>query len=132
MSLFVVGALSRLVLVSLLMVSISLHLVCLQVVAWSGMWVGFVRQGDQVGQAFHKTFDGKHACRLCSFVKSCSQPSSGTDEKLPIQKLELAVDASSFRWERPRLQPSVHPPAYHRWISHSETPPVPPPRWIVA
>lgn len=128
----VVAAFSRLVLVSLLMVSISLHLVCLQAIAWSGMWVDFVRQGDPLGQALHKTFDGKHACRLCTFVKSCSNPAPASDEKLPIQKLELAAADPAFRMDLPRLQRPTPPAMGHPWLSHSETPPVPPPRRAVA
>lgn len=132
MSSTVFPAFSRLLLVSLLMVSISLHLVCLQVVAWSGMWIGFIRQGDRVGQAISKTFDGHHACRICSFVRSSSTQSPASEEKLPIQKIELSASDPCFRWDSPRLQKDPPLPFRGLRTSRSFPPPVPPPRPVVA
>ncbi|WP_395717637.1 hypothetical protein [Prosthecobacter sp.] len=54
--------------VMLVCLSLGMHWVLLQGVAWTGMIISFASQGT-VLEAVEKTFDGQHGCALCAKVK---------------------------------------------------------------
>ena len=51
-----------------LLCTMHLHLPLLQVVAWSGMLVGYSREAP-LREAVVKTFDGAHPCKLCCAIR---------------------------------------------------------------
>ncbi len=54
--------------VLLVCLSLGMHWVLLQGVAWTGMLISFAREGTVI-EAVQKTFDGQHGCALCAKVK---------------------------------------------------------------
>ena len=71
-----------------LVFSIGAHWLVLQSVAWVGMVVSYSQEAS-VTEAFSKTFDGEHPCRLCEFVKE-GRNAEGKQQK--AQKLEVKKD----------------------------------------
>lgn len=75
------------------MISIGLHWSFLQSVAWVGMIVSY-SQTDSLSVALEKTFDGRHPCKLCHFVKDGQQQEQ---QKQDIQKsgskFDVCLDA---------------------------------------
>ena len=63
--------------VLLLCLALGLQWALLQGIAWTGMFIGFAREGSVI-EAVEKTFDGQHACALCKKVKERSQDSSNS------------------------------------------------------
>ena len=63
----VTQSIGRGVIVALLCVSIGLHWIALQSVAWGVMLVAY-SQSCSLREAVAKTFDGKHPCNLCKHV----------------------------------------------------------------
>ncbi|HTI69765.1 MAG TPA: hypothetical protein VMF06_07350 [Candidatus Limnocylindria bacterium] len=70
--------------VALLIISVGMHWVLLQSVAWVGMVVTYA-QRDSLPVALSKTFDGRHPCRLCKAVASGQQ---SEQEHAPLLKLK--------------------------------------------
>jgi hypothetical protein len=70
-----------------LVVLIGGHWFVLQSAAWVSMAVNFSKT-DSVSVALQKTFDGKHACKLCKIVKA----GQASEKKQDLQKLEAKVD----------------------------------------
>lgn len=109
-----------------LVVLIGGHWFALQSAAWLGMAVSFSKT-ESVSVALQKTFDGKHACKLCKIVKA----GKAAEKKQDLQKLEVKIDfqlvAGSCGLFPPR--PIRHfTPQSERADSLSLTPPLPPPR----
>ncbi len=59
---------ARLVVVGAICLSLGMHWVLLQGIAWTGMLISFAKDGT-VMEAVQKTFDGQHGCALCKKVK---------------------------------------------------------------
>jgi hypothetical protein len=70
-----------------LVVLIGGHWFALQSAAWFGMAVNFSKT-ETVSVALQKTFDGKHACKLCKIVKA----GKAAEKKQDLQKLEAKID----------------------------------------
>lgn len=51
-----------------LVLSLGLHWAVLQSVAWAGMLVKY-SQDASFSEAWSKTFDGKHPCKLCTSIQ---------------------------------------------------------------
>src|SRR3954467_3820383 len=83
----VLSKLPKLLLVSLLCLSLGLHWLLLQSVAWIGMVVSY-SQTDSIGIALVKTFDGQHPCKLCKVVQAGKSSERKQDAQKPIQKLD--------------------------------------------
>lgn len=117
-----------LVVVSLL-VSASVHLPVLQVVAWSGMIVSYSRTAG-LAEAIEMTFDGNHPCPLCKEIR---KQQAAPDHELAAPSVpdrQILISEAPAAWSPllvaicaaavDRFDRSVAP---HR-------PPVPPPRAI--
>jgi hypothetical protein len=64
------------------------HWAILQTGAWMGMIVAYAKEGD-VPTAISKTFDGKHACAVCSAVQDGRKQEQ---RKAPVLQSELKKD----------------------------------------
>lgn len=109
-----------------LVVLIGGHWFALQSAAWLGMAVNFSKT-ETVSVALQKTFDGKHACKLCKIVKA----GKASEKKQDLLKLEAKIDfqlvAGSCGLFPPR--PIRHfTPQSERADSLLLAPPLPPPR----
>ena len=106
--------------------SIGLHWALLQSVAWTGMFVGFAQQ-TSLREAFSKTFDGKHPCRLCNLVRDGQKSEKEKAPQLPLVKIESVPCADAFELLPP--PPFSPPPAFDMAVlPRAESPPCPPPR----
>ena len=106
--------------------SLGAHWSLLQVVAWVNMTV-YYAQDASIGEALEKTFDGKHACKLCKLVDEGKQQEQQQSKTVQKHKLEL-IGSTASEW-------LTVPMAYHTefagtfpWRSFSEPPTPPPPR----
>lgn len=106
--------------------SVGLHWVLLQSVAWTGMFVSFAQQ-TTVREAFTKTFDGKNPCRICKLVREGQQSEKAKESILPLVKIESLPCAAGFVLTPPA--PLSPPPAFDlAALPRAESPPLPPPR----
>ena len=110
----------------LLIVSIGGHWAILQSVAWMGMAINF-SQTETLDEALSKTFDGKHPCKLCKFVKEGQQSEKKLDLPKVEGKKEFCFDSNISVPFPPSAFTLVLAPA-DSGLSRTETPPVPPPR----
>ena len=69
--------------VSLLVIVIGAHWAVLQSAAWAGMLVSYSR-GATVLEAWRKTFDGQHPCKLCRIVKT-GQASEKKSDRVKLE-----------------------------------------------
>ncbi|MFT5110629.1 MAG: hypothetical protein ACI9UA_006285 [Pseudoalteromonas tetraodonis] len=85
--------------------SSSSHLGVLQVVAWTGMIVENVQQGD-LDEALSKTFDGDHPCGLCHAIEGAAQDLGDEDERAPAPNVQI-LDLKLLPLDRVALSPPV-------------------------
>lgn len=105
---------------------LGLHWPVLRTVAWVNMLVTFA-QTDTVQEALTKTFDGKHPCSLCKFVKHAKQGEK-KDQSLKVEaKLDLMLVVETCRLNPPTAY-SLFPVLDTSTFGRTESPPVPPPR----
>lgn len=106
--------------------SVGLHWVLLQSVAWTGMFVSFAQQ-TTLSDAFAKTFDGKNPCRICKLVREGQQSEKARESTLPLVKIESLPCATTFVLQPPA--PLSLLPVHDEAASpRAESPPLPPPR----
>jgi hypothetical protein len=102
------------------------HWTLLQSAAWVRMAVNFSKQ-DSVGVALEKTFDGKHLCKLCKFVRA----GKASEKKQELQKLEGKLDfhflAGTCGLFPPRPSRHFTPVTEHADV-RADAPLLPPPR----
>jgi hypothetical protein len=120
---------TKVAVVCALVCAIGGHWVVLQSVAWFGMVVNY-SQSLPLHEAFVKTFDGKHPCKICKVV----QAGKSAEKNPESQKVETKLDFflvsrqtvillrphASFQIANISLRPA-----------RSETPPTPPPRPLI-
>ena len=106
--------------------SVGLHWVLLQSVAWTGMFVSFAQQ-TTLSDAFAKTFDGKNPCRICKLVREGQQSEKARESTLPLVKIESLPCSTSFVLPPP-APPSLLPVHDEAASPRAESPPLPPPR----
>jgi hypothetical protein len=75
--------------VILLVILIGGHWAILQSVAWTGMLLHY-SQNATIDEAWTKTFDGKHPCRLCKAVRA----GKAAEKKQEMLKLETKFEFS--------------------------------------
>lgn len=93
-------ALTKIVAVSVLVLSLGLHWALLQTVAWTGMLIAYSRDGS-FKQAVVKTFDGKHPCPLCKAIEK-GRADEKRPEKQPIKpgpKLDCGLVWQAIRFD---------------------------------
>lgn len=112
--------------VIMLCLVLGLHWTFLRSVAWVNMFVTFA-QRDTVHEALTKTFDGKHPCSVCKFVKHAKQG----EKKDQLIKGELPLTLM-LTLETPVLNPpasfSLLPLLDAATFGRFDSPLVPPPR----
>ena len=109
-----------------LTLSLGAHWAILQTVAWTGMIVSYSRDATFT-EALSKTFDGRHPCKLCKFVKEGQQSEKKLDLPKVEGKKEFCFDSNISVPFPPSAFTLVLAPA-DSGLSRTETPPVPPPR----
>lgn len=106
--------------------SIGLHWVLLQSVAWTGMFVSFAQE-TTLSEAFSKTFDGKNPCRICKLVRDGQQSEKARESVLPLVKIESLPSSAAFVL-LPPAPLSLLPDTDEAASPRAESPPLPPPR----
>jgi len=122
----VLRSIERWLVILLLVVIISAHWTVLQSAAWVGMLVTY-SHGATIQEAWDKTFDGKHPCKLCHLVKSARATEKQQDTLKTDIKLEF-----TFPGQTARLLPfglvRHRTPAVAQAGTESNAPLLPPPR----
>jgi hypothetical protein len=112
--------------VLLLAVLIGGHWIVLQSVAWAGMLVSYSHTSS-VTEAWTKTFDGKHPCKLCKMVRE-GKKSESKQEMLKVEvKLEFSFVCGTA-WLFPPRPCSQFVVADSSALARIEAPLTPPPR----
>lgn len=110
-----------------LALSLGLHWVSLQMVAWTGMFVGHVSVEGWSG-ALVRTFDGQHPCALCLAIEEGRAAEKAAEETMPVRKLEwVQLEVSELQVAQP-APASARTSFDSQATIRSESPPVPPPR----
>jgi hypothetical protein len=122
----VLRSIKQWLIVSLLVIVIGAHWAVLQSAAWAGMLVSYSR-GATVQEAWTKTFDGQHPCKLCKIVKT-GQASEKKSDRLKIEtKFEFHHLTGTCGLFPPR--PFRHfTPVLERADASAHAPLLPPPR----
>lgn len=109
-----------------LTLSLGAHWTFLQSVAWVGMMVNY-SQNATLGEAFSKTFDGQHPCKLCKFVQAGKASEKKQNAEKPKKELDKNLPvARAFALYPPGLQPLIFG-APNSADFRAEPPPIPPP-----
>ena len=117
---------AKLAIILAVALSVGLHWVLLQSVAWTGMFVTFAQQ-TTLSDAFAKTFDGKNPCRICKLVREGQQSDKARESILPLVKIESSPCATAFVL-LPPAPLSPLPASDEAASPRAESPPLPPPR----
>lgn len=123
---------ARLMVVGAICLSLGLQWALLQGIAWTGMFISFVREGAVI-EAVQKTFDGQHGCPLCAKVKEGRDSS----QNQPQQSGETARKIDAVLTEIPGLTAPLASQfffvSYREFlVQRSELPETPPPRFALA
>jgi hypothetical protein len=117
---------AQILVVFTLVCAIGWHWTILQSIAWVNMVVSY-SQNSTLPEAFVKTFDGKHPCRICKVVEKGKQ----SEKKQLLLKTETKIDF----WLGPAAFALAVPPSLDicpvepvSYLTRSESPPTPPPR----
>jgi hypothetical protein len=116
----------RIVVVCTIILGMGVHWSILQSVAWTGMVISY-SQGTSFKEGLEKTFDGKHPCTLCKWVKAGQRSEQGRDrQELPLN-LDLFVHSLPAQLIFGRKVEESCPvfQDFYRWSK--ESPPIPPP-----
>ena len=122
--------LPRMVIALALASSIGLHWTVLQVVAWAGMIVSYSQEAP-LGEAVVKTFDGEHPCNLCKQIAKGKQSEKKSEFKFEVKKLEFRYTPFAFVFLAPSCFRELRA-GDDRADLLTHSPPVPPPRGLVA
>ena len=117
---------ARVFLVVALGAMIGLQWALVQSVAWVGMATSYSRQMP-FARAVAKTFDGSAPCVLCKWVAEKSADQQQPERVSRTTKLDLLCDVATLSLDAPPREVARRPdlPAPS---SHSDAPPLPPPR----
>lgn len=92
--------LPKFLLVVALACSIGLHWAFLQSVAWVGMVATYSRTAT-LGEAFVKTFDGRHPCKLCKQIAKGARSEKKAEYGLELNKFEFPYAPVTFIFRAP-------------------------------
>jgi hypothetical protein len=125
----VISSIGRGVTILALCLSLGLHWLALQSVAWTTMLVENARRAP-LSEAVAKTFDGAHPCDLCQAVASGKKSEKKSDLLPAVVKLDLICTLRALTclparvsYEYPRLNSAIP--------ERFQSPPVPPPRALL-
>jgi hypothetical protein len=116
------------VLILALLGATGAHWAVLQSVAWASMLADNARVAP-LSTALEKTFDGKHPCALCKKIAEGRQSEKKSDVQTELKKLDFLNQQLAFMLNSPAhfiLTGQSNDLA----LSLSQTPPVPPPRFL--
>jgi hypothetical protein len=116
--------------VALLTLAIGGHWAVLQSVAWTTMLAGNLRTSS-LAVAVERTFDGQHPCKLCKVVSAGKKSEKQAEFPTLAKQLEFTLFAHPFVFSAP-TQFYLQAEAGAQPDSTLRTPPVPPPRSILA
>ena len=109
-----------------LCLSVGLHWMALQSLAWTTMLVSNARHSS-LTEAVEKTFDGAHPCDLCHAVATGNKAEKKSEIVPQVAKLDLVCPVRPQTWHPPAA-PYAYPPPRFQIVERSEAPPAPPPR----
>lgn len=113
--------------VLILTLSLGLHWAVLQSVAWAGMVVSFSRT-ESIASAIGKTFDGKHACKLCRLVQDGRSAETAPSTPVKPPKLEASMPVEVVSVMQGVTCVLLEDPCLPVARSRTAAPPTPPPR----
>ncbi|MGP8237464.1 MAG: hypothetical protein ACLQVW_18910 [Limisphaerales bacterium] len=122
--------LAKLILVLVLACSIGLHWGIMQSLAWTSMLAENLRH-DSLAQAVTHTFDGQHPCCLCKAIAAGKKSEKKREFTPSFKTLEFPPATEDFA----SISPAHFPLPTAADISartFSESPPIPPPRPVLA
>jgi hypothetical protein len=97
---------NRALIAVVLALSIGAQWPLLQSIAWLNMLVTYSAE-EGIQQAVEKTFDGKHPCKLCKFVREGKQAEKKGPAQQTVKKLDPMILATfEIRIERSPSQPA--------------------------
>jgi len=109
-----------------LCLSIGLHWIALQSLAWTTMVIDYSKRAP-LCRAIAQTFDGKHPCSLCHVVNKGKDSEKKQDVQSSTLKIDMICAAFAHRTKRPFV--SYEYPLTACFSSEAgHSPPVPPPR----
>jgi hypothetical protein len=111
----------------LLIVSIGGHWALLQSVAWVSMVVNFSKEAP-LEVAVSKTFDGKHLCNLCKFVKKGKESEQTRDAVKVKTKLDYWVSVREISLASPLGSADLAFTSEFSFRSWIDSPSSPPPK----
>ncbi len=115
-----------------LVLSLGLHWAVLQSVAWAGMLVKY-SQDASFSEAWSKTFDGQHPCKLCTSIQK-GRAAERQQEQQKGQsgpKLDPAIVWHATEFDFSCAREKIYPPI-RCLIPLSDPPPKPRPRLFSA
>lgn len=116
----------RWLVVILLVFLIGGHWAILQATAWAGMLLNYSQKAT-ITEAWTKTFDGEHPCKLCNAVRAGKRAEKKHEMLKLDTKFDFTFDAGTFGLFPPR--PLRHfTPVTERAEALADTPLLPPPR----
>ena len=120
----------RIVTISALCLSIGLHWIALQSLAWTTMVIDYSKRAP-LCQAIAQTFDGAHPCSLCHVVNKGKNSEKKRDLQSPAPKIDMICAAVANRIDRPFVPfQYATRDCFSFELGHS--PPVPPPRSLLS
>jgi hypothetical protein len=124
------SAIGRATTIVALCLSLGLHWLALQSIAWTTMLVENARQVP-LSEAVERTFDGSHPCDLCHAVAD-GRKSEKKSEILPtVAKMDLICITRRLSW-LPSWLPVVYATRSFYLSEIFLTPPAPPPRSLLS
>ena len=124
-----IRALSRAVVLVMILVMTGGHWMILQSVAWTKMIIEYSRSAP-LGVALEQTFDGWHPCQMCKMIQKAKQPAKQQElQQRTAQDDVLFAEAhSSSSFDLPSFRTSGTSGFVRS--SWCDPPPVPPPKLI--
>jgi hypothetical protein len=120
----------RLLTIFALCIAIGLHWLAVQSVAWTAMIVENAK-AKPLSVAIAQTFDGAHPCSLCHAVNTGTHPEKKSDIQPTTPQIDMICSVRVIRLAT-EFVPNNYPPGNFFFSEHGESPPVPPPRELVA
>jgi len=116
----------RIATISALCLSVGLHWIALQSVAWTSMVIDYSKHAP-LCRAIALTFDGAHPCSLCYVVSKGKTSEKNQDLRSAARKIDMICVPLANRIERSfvRFEYATRD-CFSLELAHS--PPVPPPR----
>jgi hypothetical protein len=121
----------RVVTVIALCLAIGLHWAALQSIAWTKMFVANATQSSSLAQAVAKTFDGSHPCDLCKGINAAQHSQKKQQAQPAPSKPDLICTARPIRIIS-SFQDFHYPENAVPISERGQSPPVPPPRTVLA